>query len=92
MADDLETLRSRIDEVDQALVTLLAERVRLVLQVGEYKRERALPAHDAAREEVVLRTLAEKATSPLTPNMTRSIFLRIIEESRALEQEHINRI
>jgi len=40
---DLDELRRGIDAVDQQILKLLHERVRLVMAVGEYKRERGIP-------------------------------------------------
>jgi chorismate mutase len=61
---ELARLRSSIDNIDAALVHLLAERFKCTQQVGELKAERSLPAADPAREEqqvARLRALADEA-------------------------------
>jgi chorismate mutase len=57
-------LRSSIDNVDAALIFLLAERFKCTKQVGELKAEYGMPPSDPAREEqqlARLRRLAEDA-------------------------------
>ena len=47
----LQTLRSSIDNIDAALVFMLAERFRCTKQVGVLKAEHGMPASDPSREE-----------------------------------------
>ncbi len=61
---ELVRLRSSIDNIDAALVHLLAERFKCTQQVGLLKAERHLPAADPEREErqvARLRALADEA-------------------------------
>ncbi|GAB2979190.1 MAG TPA: chorismate mutase [Actinotalea caeni] len=61
---ELVRLRGSIDNIDAALVHLLAERFKCTQQVGRLKAELGLPPSDPAREAVQiarLRALAEEA-------------------------------
>ena len=74
----LASYRSSIDNIDAALVHLLAERFKITKAVGRYKATANLPAADPAREQVQierLRGLAEDAG--LDPQFTEQ-FLRFI--------------
>lgn len=80
MIDDniLARYRSSIDNIDAALVFMLAERFKITQAVGQHKASAKLPAADPAREErqiARLRQLAEDAQ--LDPNFTEQ-FLRFI--------------
>jgi chorismate mutase len=86
---DLDALRKAIDDVDGQLLELIAERVRLVLQVGDYKRERGIPIYDPERERLVLERLTSRAPAPLKADTVRRVFERLIDESRRLEQRHV---
>jgi chorismate mutase-like protein len=86
---DLEELRRGIDAVDQQILKLLHERVRLVMAVGDYKRERGIPVYDPARERALLDRLCKAAQPPLDAETIRRIFERLIDESRRIEQHHM---
>ncbi len=61
---ELEGFRHTIDNLDAALIHILAERFRCTQQVGIVKAKYALPAGDPAREErqiARLRELADQA-------------------------------
>ena len=63
-AAELRRLRDSIDNMDAALVHLLAERFKITQQVGELKAANGLPPADPAREAqqiARLRALAEEA-------------------------------
>lgn len=88
-AVDLDALRTAIDEIDLRLLALLAERMHVVLAIGEYKREHGLPIYDPERERSKLERLARAAPRPLDGDTVRRVFERLIDESRRLEQHHI---
>jgi chorismate mutase len=61
---ELASLRQSIDNIDAALVHLLAERFKFTQQVGVLKAARGLPASDPDREAIQvarLRALAEES-------------------------------
>ena len=73
--------RASIDNIDAALIHILAERFRITKAVGAYKAERRLPASDPAREEAQiarLRALAEDAH--LDPDFGEKFLRFIIDE------------
>ncbi|MEN9579567.1 MAG: hypothetical protein RJA70_2576 [Pseudomonadota bacterium] len=86
----LEPLRAAIDSIDQQILRLLTQRIELVLQVGEAKRQHAAPVYDPERERSVLARLAAAAEPPLQPDRARRIFERIIDECRSQEQQHVS--
>ena len=74
----LAKYRASIDNIDAALVHMLAERFKITQAVGEYKATAGLPAADEVRERAQierLRSLAESAG--LDPAFTEK-FLRFI--------------
>ncbi len=79
MADEqLEILRSSIDNLDTVLVLVLAERFRITKAVGEYKARSGLAPADPARENEQVARLRELAASTnLDPSFAES-FMRLV--------------
>ena len=85
---DLDALRQRIRELDDQLVTLTAQRQRLVRQVGEEKRRQGLPTVDFAQERQVLERAREQAAGQgLDPGLAEDLLLRLIRSSVAAQEE-----
>ncbi|GAA4346579.1 chorismate mutase [Microbacterium rhizosphaerae] len=79
--DTLLRLRSSIDNIDAALIFLLAERFKCTKEVGVLKAEHGMPASDPAREEqqvARLRSLAEQAD--LDPAFAEKWFNFVVAE------------
>jgi chorismate mutase len=77
----LSAYRKSIDNIDAALIHMLAERFRITQAVGEYKAKVTLPPADPAREErqiARLRKLSEEAD--LDPEFSEKFLRFIIEE------------
>jgi chorismate mutase/prephenate dehydratase len=83
---DLDALREQIDDVDTRLLALLAERGRLVLQVGGLKHATNAPVLRPEREAQILRRLAESNPGPLPAEAIASIWREVISGCRALER------
>lgn len=78
---ELADLRHSIDNIDAALVHLLAERFKLTQTVGRLKAEHGLPPSDPEREKAQvarLRTIAEEAQ--LDPEFAEKYFNFIVAE------------
>lgn len=78
---ELARLRGSIDNMDSALIHLLAERFKVTQRVGELKAEAGMPPADPAREArqiARLRALAEEAQ--LDPNLAEKFLNFIVAE------------
>jgi len=77
----LTAYRESIDNIDAALVFMLAERFKITKAVGFYKREHDLPPADPGREKAQierLRSLAKSAN--LDPEFSEKFLQFIIRE------------
>jgi chorismate mutase len=83
MASDseLRRLRDSIDNIDAALIHLLAERFKCTQIVGRYKAEHGLPPADLSREaEQIARLRALAHDAKLDPDFAEKFLNFIVKE------------
>ena len=68
---ELEEIRASIDNIDAALVHMLAERFKNTQRVGRLKAEHHLPPADPAREARQIARLRELAPRPTSTRRSR---------------------
>ena len=79
--EKLAGYRSSIDNIDAALILLLAERFKVTKQIGVYKASVGLPAADPQREEQQIARLRELAASAnLDPSFSEKFLRFVIDE------------
>ena len=78
---ELLRLRASIDNIDAALIFMLAERFKITKAVGEHKAVTGLPAADPAREKIQIERLRNLARSAnLDPDFSEKFLRFIIDE------------
>ena len=82
MSDDtLARFRQSIDNIDAALIHMLAERFKVTQAVGAYKAKAGLPPADPAREaEQIARLRALAQTAHLDPDFSEKFLRFVIDE------------
>ncbi len=79
--DELAELRRSIDNIDAALVHMLAERFRCTKNVGKLKARHGMPPADPAREAVQIARLRELAAEArLDPDFAEKFLAFVIRE------------
>ena len=68
---ELNELRNQIDQIDKEMAVLFEKRMKIVKQIGEYKKENNLPILDKKREEEVI----ERILNIFTMNIL-SLFIK----------------
>ena len=74
----LAELRVQIDAVDDELVRLFEERVRLGGQVGDYKIQNGMKIFDRQREREKLKDVAEKASTEFNKKGVQELFEQLM--------------
>lgn len=95
-AAELARLRSSIDNMDAALVHLLAERFKVTQQVGVLKAEHDLPPADPLRESEQIKRLRSLAVeSHLDPEFAEKflnfIVSEVVRHHEAIRRDHPER-
>lgn len=71
--ESLEEMRKSVDNIDSAIVAMLAERFKVTSRIGVYKARNRLPAKDGAREELQYRRIIDLAEQHgLDPEFAKS--------------------
>jgi chorismate mutase len=90
--EQLAAYRASIDNIDAALVHLLAERFKITKAVGRHKAAIGLPAMDPAREDQqVTRLRALAGESGLDPAFTEAFLRFVISEVIRHHEENFDR-
>ncbi|MBI4471575.1 MAG: bifunctional 3-deoxy-7-phosphoheptulonate synthase/chorismate mutase [Acidobacteria bacterium] len=84
----IDAHRERIDSIDEALVNLLCERVRIAIELGRLKRDMGYPIQSTERETVVVERAKRLSEGVFEPSAIGRLFRAIIEETRASEECH----
>lgn len=85
---ELSEIRRSIDAVDDQLLNLFLERMRLSEAVGSYKNENHLPILNKQREREILAKVTEKAGSQ--ERYAYHLFSTLFELSRSRQAELVN--
>ena len=77
--DKLAELRNKIDDVDEKIVGLLAERFRLIGEISKVKVKLKIPLVDVEREkEILVRVKKLTQNYKVNVNLVEEIFKKII--------------
>ena len=85
----LEDIRQEIDQVDDALVALLEQRMNLVGQVVAFKQSNGKAVADPKREERIFARVASKIENKDYQETILATFADILKHSRAFQEKQI---
>ncbi|MGM9722808.1 MAG: bifunctional 3-deoxy-7-phosphoheptulonate synthase/chorismate mutase type II [Prevotella sp.] len=90
--EDIQMLRKQIDELDNDLMSLLAKRMRVCREIGQYKKEHNMTVLQANRyNEILEKRGAQGALCGMSADFIAQIFEGIHEESVRQQLEIINK-
>ena len=78
----LKKKRKELNLLDQRLLTLLNQRLRMVLEIGKIKKEMGKKIYDRRREKEILDRLKRKNKGPLKEEDLKKIFTTIMKVCR----------
>jgi len=91
--ENLSELRKQIDEIDMTLTELLAKRMRIAREIGQYKKEHDMPILQTMRyDEILSRRATDGASMGMDQDFVKTIFESIHSESVRQQMEIMNKI
>ena len=77
---DLNSLRNKIDKIDNEIIDLLNDRFNVVKEIGEYKKENNIPVEDKTREEIILQILDTKLSDSPYKEEIKNIYKELFTQ------------
>ena len=90
MREKLTEIRKKIDEIDNKILKLIAERNSLAKDVAEVKNQLGIPIDDPEREKYIydrIRKLCKEHN--VDENIGKTIFEILIEHNKALQRKYL---
>lgn len=89
--ENITELRKQIDSIDNDLIELLAKRMRVAREIGQYKKEHKMTVLQSKRySEIIDKRGAQGALCGISPDCMNTIFEAIHEESVRQQMEILN--
>jgi chorismate mutase len=86
--ENLSQLRRQIDELDNSLLELLARRMRVSEEIGQYKKEHNMPILQAQRyDEILKNRIAQAEQMGMDGEFMKTVLVAIHEESVRHQQK-----
>jgi chorismate mutase / prephenate dehydratase len=85
--DEIDSLREKINAVDEQILRDIVVRVKICRAIGELKKQHDKPVHDISRETEVYNRVKERALGlKLDPIQTERIFHEIVNMCSSVQQ------
>lgn len=88
---ELEDLRSKVDDLNIKLLELINERAKVIQEIGHLKTKQGLPRFDPVREREMFDKIIENNNGPFEDKTIRHLFKQIFQASLELQEEDNNR-
>lgn len=79
------SLRRAIDQIDDRLLTLINDRLKLAAKIGSIKQKSGNPVKDLEREKRIISRLQDSNCGPIDNDLLRRVFADIIRASCYLQ-------
>ncbi len=83
---DIDSIRIKINQLDNELLRIFNERAALALEIGHLKKKLNRPIYDPKREKLIFDRIKQANPGPLDNDAVVRLFERVIDESRSLER------
>ncbi|MCI7343201.1 MAG: chorismate mutase [Fusobacterium necrophorum] len=84
--DTLEKYRNQMNRIDQEMARLFLQRMKLSIQIGDYKKEKRLPIFQKEREDIVLEKVKQIASTTEEKKYMEDFFLYLMKLSKEVQK------
>ncbi len=85
--EEILAIRNQIDSLDEQLVKLLKDRLKLALHLAQLKHKLQIPIEDRTREKDILDRVAKHADNPEIAKAIQDVYQSIFEVSRDIQKK-----
>ena len=90
--ENITALRKQIDEIDMSILEILAKRMRISREIGQYKKEHDMAILQSKRyDEIISKRVADGKTMSMGEDFLNTIFEAIHAESVRQQMEIVNK-
>ena len=90
--ENITALRKQIDEIDMSVLEILAKRMRISREIGQYKKEHDMPILQSKRyDEIISKRVADGKSMSMGEEFLNTIFEAIHAESVRQQMEIMNK-
>jgi chorismate mutase / prephenate dehydratase len=88
---EISDLRGSLDELDSAIVRLIAQRREVIATVAKAKERGSAAIQDSERERHIIESVQAQATElGVSPSLVRRVFRELLNDSIALQTSHLS--
>ncbi|MBR8722903.1 hypothetical protein IX325_001216 [Fusobacterium necrophorum subsp. funduliforme] len=84
--DTLEKYREQMNCIDQEMARLFLQRMKLSIQIGDYKKQKRLPIFQKEREDIVLEKVKQIASTTEEKKYMENFFLYLMKLSKEVQK------
>ncbi len=90
--ENITALRKQIDEIDMSILEILAKRMRISREIGQYKKEHDMPILQSKRyDEIISKRVSDGKAMSMGEDFLNTIFEAIHAESVRQQMEIMNK-
>ena len=84
----LKKLRKEIDDIDSKILQLIEQRMKVVCEVGNLKKDLEISVEDLTREKEIIQRLTSNSSKNLTEKQLIRIFSAVFKSSKQIQRDN----
>ena len=84
----LKKLRKEIDDIDSKILSLIEQRMKVVCEVGDLKKDLEISVEDLTREKEIIQRLTSNSSKNLTEKQLIRIFSAVFKSSKQIQRDN----